>query len=60
MRIEATACIHCDLCGVLLPECLTDPERIPVSPAALEAMATCPTGAIVWFEEEPLDEGRGS
>lgn len=59
MRIEASTCIHCDLCGVLLPAFLSDPERIPVSAAALEAMDACPTGALVWLDDERPNEGRG-
>lgn len=52
MRVDPAACVRCELCDALLPGVLAGPERIPVSPAALEAMAACPTGAIVWCEDE--------
>lgn len=58
MRVDAATCIRCDLCGALLPAFLANPERVPMSSAALEAMAICPTGAIVWLEEERSSEGR--
>lgn len=51
MRVDAAACLRCDLCDTVLPGALAHPERIATSPAALEAMAACPTGAIVWLEE---------
>jgi ferredoxin len=57
MRVDATQCVHCELCDALLPGVLVGPERIPVSPAALAAMAACPTGAIVWCEDGADGEG---
>ena len=41
MRVDAAACVRCELCDALLPGVLLGPERIPVSPTALEAMAAC-------------------
>jgi ferredoxin len=59
MRVDAAACVRCELCDALLPGVLVGPERIPVAPAALEAMAACPTGAIVWCEDEAgSEDGR--
>ncbi len=56
MRVDPVHCVRCELCDGVLPGVLEGPERIPVSPAAIEAMSVCPTGAIVWCEEvEPLD-----
>ncbi len=52
MRVDEDACVRCELCDALLPGVLLGPERIPVSWVALEAMAACPTGAIVWCEDE--------
>lgn len=52
MRVDPVACVRCELCDALLPGVLVGPKRIPVSPPALEAMAACPTGAIVWCEGE--------
>jgi len=51
MRLEQARCIHCDLCVVIAPVIIVDPARIPVTDATLEAMAACPTGAIVWCDE---------
>ena len=51
MRVDPASCVRCELCDALLPGVLVGPERIRVSAAALEAMATCPTGAIVWCED---------
>ncbi len=51
MRVDLARCVRCELCDALLPGVLAGPERIPVSAAALEAMAACPTGAIVWCED---------
>jgi ferredoxin len=55
MRIDAVHCVRCGHCDALLPGVLTSPERIPVSPTALEAMAACPTGAIVWCEQRGVE-----
>ena len=52
MRVDFARCVRCELCDALLPGVLVGPERIPVSPTALEAMAVCPIGAIVWCEGE--------
>jgi ferredoxin len=55
MRLEEDRCIHCELCAEIAPVILVDPARIPVTVATLEAMAACPTGAIVWCDEpEPV------
>jgi ferredoxin len=51
MRVDFARCVRCELCDALLPGVLVGPERIPASPAALEAMAACPIGAIVWCED---------
>ncbi len=60
MRVDFTQCVRCELCDALLPGVLLSPDRIPVSPAALEAMAVCPTGAIVWCEDAAApDDGHG-
>ena len=52
MRVDIARCVRCELCDALLPGVLLGPERIAVSPAAIEAMVVCPTGAIVWCEDE--------
>lgn len=52
MRLEPSACIACELCETLAPDELRDPEHIPLSAAALDAMAACPTGAIRWKETD--------
>lgn len=57
MRLDVARCIHCDLCAVIAPVILVDPTRIPVTAATLEAMAACPTGAIVWCDQ-PHPERR--
>jgi ferredoxin len=59
MRVDRAHCVSCELCDALLPGVLEGPERIPVSPAAIEAMAVCPSGAIVWCEEAGPLEGAG-
>lgn len=51
MRVDLARCVRCELCDALLPGVLSGPDRIPVSPSALEAMTVCPTGAIVWCED---------
>ena len=51
MRIEFARCIHCELCYDIAPIIRAAPERFGVSAATLDAMAACPTGAIVWCEE---------
>lgn len=58
MRVDPASCVRCELCDALLPGVLVGPERIPVSPSALEAMAVCPIGAIVWCEDEPSAPSR--
>jgi ferredoxin len=57
MYIEWTRCIHCELCYEIAPAIRADPERIAISAPALDAMAACPTGALVWREER---DGRPS
>jgi ferredoxin len=56
MRVDTAACVRCGLCDAILPGVLAHPERIATSPAALEAMAACPTGAIVWLESDVREE----
>jgi ferredoxin len=51
MRVDAARCIHCHLCHDIAPTIREAPHRIPVSAATLDAMAACPTGAIVWCDE---------
>jgi ferredoxin len=55
MRIEFARCIHCELCFDIAPVIRDAPERIGVSAATLDAMAACPTGAIVWCEEPRIE-----
>ena len=50
MRIEVARCTECGACLDLAPVIANDPQRIPISPVTLDAMAECPTGAIVWRE----------
>ena len=57
MRIDRARCIHCELCYAIAPIIHDTPECIPITSATLEAMATCPVGAIVWREDlAPLPE----
>lgn len=51
MRVDTGCCVRCEICDALLPGVLVGREPIRVSPAALEAMAACPTGAIVWSQD---------
>lgn len=55
MRIEEARCLVCDLCHTIAPEIRLDPQRIPATSRSLDAMAECPTGAIVWTEEPDRD-----
>jgi ferredoxin len=54
IRIDPRRCVHCGLCVDLVGEPLDAPDRIPVSSAALDAMAACPSGAIVWCDDEEI------
>lgn len=54
--IDLNACVMCGLCEDLLPGALAAPHRIGVSTAALDAMATCPTGAIRWLEGASMQQ----
>lgn len=51
MRIDPERCIVCDLCVAIAPAIRQDPDRIRPTARTLDAMAECPTGAIVWREE---------
>lgn len=53
MRIDEPRCITCELCFLLAPVIGSQPERIPVTRDTLDAMAACPTGAIVWNDTQP-------
>lgn len=48
--IDLNACVLCGLCEDVLPGALDLHARMSVTPAALDAMAACPTGAIRWLE----------
>jgi len=50
MMLEEVRCIHCELCYDIAPVIRGNEARIPVTSDTLEAMAACPTGAIVWRE----------
>ena len=52
MRIEEARCTECGACVDLAPVIETDRQRIPISPATLDAMAECPSGALVWREKD--------
>lgn len=54
MRIDRTRCVHCELCYAVAPIVRNTPERIPITSETLEAMATCPVGAIVWCEVQSI------
>lgn len=54
LRIEEVRCIRCELCFEIAPVIRQDSEYIPVTTATLEAMAACPTGAIVWREKKEV------
>lgn len=49
MRIDPTRCRQGRLCTLLAPE-IDGRTRIDVTPATLDAMASCPTGALTWDE----------
>lgn len=55
MVLAEARCIHCELCYDVAPVIRGNEARIPVTHDTLEAMAACPTGAIVWCEEELSD-----
>lgn len=50
MRLEPARCTGCGLCEELSPDIL-HVGLIAVNTDTLDAMAICPTGAIVWHEE---------
>lgn len=52
MRIDKACCVYCELCYLIAPIIRDNPNCIPVTSDTLEAMAACPGGAIVWYEEE--------
>ena len=57
MRIDRARCVHCELCYTVAPIIQNTPERIPITSETLEAMATCPVGALVWREDPaPISE----
>lgn len=63
MRIDFMRCTRCGLCKELAPLFFNDSSfatggAIAVQPKSLQAMAQCPTGAIVW-NEQPLADGAG-
>ena len=49
VRVEAARCLYCSLCELFVPG-ISAAAPVPVSREALEAMAACPSGAIVWCE----------
>ncbi|HEX7021362.1 MAG TPA: ferredoxin [Trueperaceae bacterium] len=53
MRIDELRCSRCGLCYLIAPVVEINAQHIPVTPDTLEAMAQCPTGAIVWRELGP-------
>jgi len=59
MRIEGARCLRCGLCELIAPIIREGLARIPIGSDTLEAMAACPTGAIVWCEEEGSEEAPG-
>ncbi len=50
MFIDRQRCIECGLCDVFAPGTFERTDLIPINEATLEAMAACPTGAILWHE----------
>lgn len=50
IRIDEALCNQCELCLIVAPVIAADRARIPVTPDTLEAMALCPTGALLWRE----------
>lgn len=52
MRIDPDRCTHGGGCRLLAPE-IEDAERIPLTPATLDAMAACPSGALGWADDAP-------
>jgi ferredoxin len=54
IRIDKVRCIHCELCYLIAPIIHGNPDYIPVTSDTLEAMAACPTGAIIWREGEEV------
>lgn len=51
MHIDRVHCTYCELCYATAPVIRRDTEKIPMTYETLEAMAACPTGAIVWCED---------
>lgn len=50
MYLDEERCNHCELCHLIAPVIRDNPQRIPITSATLEAMATCPSGTIQWLE----------
>ncbi len=53
LRLDESVCIACEACDDLVPELRTLGRQVPVTDAALDAMAACPTGAIRWADAAP-------
>lgn len=51
MYIDRDRCIECGLCEVFTPGMSERTDIIAITESTLEAMASCPVGAIRWDEE---------
>ena len=58
MRIEEARCSECGACLELAPVIASNRQDIPISPATLDAMSECPTGALVWAETEETESNE--
>ncbi len=50
MYVDMAVCIECGICDEIAPGIRDDVGHVPAMSLTLDAMASCPTGAIKWAE----------
>ncbi len=50
MYVDTQVCSGCGICDEIAPGIRDDAGHVPATSLAIDAMASCPTGAIKWAE----------
>lgn len=58
MYVDMDACIECGICDQIAPGIREDVSHVLATSLTIDAMASCPTGAIKWAEGGTDEAGR--